>query len=382
MLSTVGAVAMLAGCSAGDGLIPSRTVAGTPVAQEQVIASETGAPTQKPGPKSGQNDQGVEERKEVAPGLGATPGQGMKPESYKVARLVDPCALHSPADAARITKLIPDQIMPRSDMNHCLVELIRTNKGLPVITLAATAGADFPEHYKKRAQRQEIDGAEYWFLPPTGSDSPRDCSYVKPFGPDTGLELTVYKRDAKDTTDPCQVARDYLTAVGKWWRNPAMRSDKVSTPQIPLALADPCIAAAKVASQLEQKVQGMLTDPYTCVLQPTTRDKGSVFGGLLSISYELSNNPMDVLKGATAREYRAITVGGKQATVTEIATPGTKGGEKRTNCYVTVVVDDKLALQADQSRPDTQKTYQVIKTMSPTCEIAQRGAETAAASIG
>ncbi len=345
---------LLVGCSAGPF---NREITGTPV--PETVASGT--------------------RTAVLP---MKPGYENRPDAYRQARLVDPCALHSPADAGRTTELTPDDIMPGSSLNICTLHLIRKPLDLPRWALTITVGVD-TDDARRRGQVQDLADTQYWYVPPRPSSQPgRDpeCRYVKEFAPGTGIELRVVNRDEDDRRDPCDLARSYLLAVTTWWTTPATRTDAVTAPSLAVASVDPCTAISGLAAEIGQPVHAAMTDPHNCSLHPAeVRDKHS-YGALLAVDYRVESEPLAVLNGPSASDYQRITVADKPGTLTQVRMPS-MGGPARMTCYVTVVADDQVTLQADQSRPDTPKSYQVVKTNSPDCDLAQRGAEAALAAL-
>lgn len=351
VLVAVSAVALvLAGCSSGPF---ERKVAGTPV------------------PASTTSAQGTAGSEPVVP------GQEGRAAAFQVMRLVDPCALHSPAEAARVSGLIADEIMPGHALNVCKLELVRTPDALPLWTVSTTVGVEFDDSVRMRAQQQEINDIGFWLVPPgpfSNTASGTECTYVMEFEPDMGIQMRVQKRDETERGDACELARSYLLAVSKWWRSPAIRADKVTSPYLAVATADPCRAVAEVAGE-----QGTLamSGPHSCRVQPKDLSAGVL--GQLAVEFKVESDPRAIL-GKGSSEYSAVTVRGKPGTQAKLVTPG-PGGQERVTCFVTVIADEQVVLQADQTRSDAMRSYQVIATRSSDCELAQRAAEAALASI-
>jgi hypothetical protein len=299
-------------------------------------------------------------------------GQEDKPAAFQVMRLIDPCALHSPEGAERISGLIPDDLMPGHTRNKCRLNLVRTANELPSWTLTTTVGVDFGEAGRSRSQRQDVDGQDFWMVPPSKWDKPgEECTYVKELGAEYALELHATKQDERAKGDPCQLARDYLLAVSKWWKNPALRADKITAPHLPIATADPCEAVAAAGKDVAEPAVLLLLDPHSCVLQP--KDYRPGVSSLLSLEYKTESDPRAILdKGPS--EYSAITVAGKPGTKAQL--PGIDG-PNATLCFVTVIADEQVTLQADQTRADALRSYQVIAARSPDCALATKAAVTA-----
>ncbi len=351
ILAVATAVALLTGCSSGPFV---RTVDGVAVPE--------------PAAATAVDDQVAPK----APKVPVLEGQEDKPAAFQVMRLIDPCALHSPEGAVRISGLIPDDIMPGRTLNTCKLNLVRTANDLPLWTFTSTVGVEFGDAGRSRSQRQDIDGQEFWLLPPSKWDKPSaECTYVKEISPDLALEMNVRKQDERAKGDPCQLARDYLLAVSKWWKNPALRADKITTPYLPIAAADPCDAVAAAADGNAEPVVLLLIDPHSCHLQPKEYRPG--VSSLLSVEYKIETDPRAVLNKGPS-EYSAITVAGKPGTKAQL--PGVDG-PNTTLCFVTVIADEQIELQADQTRADALRSYQVIAARSPDCARATKAAEAA-----
>ncbi|CRK57006.1 hypothetical protein [Alloactinosynnema sp. L-07] len=344
----------LAGCA--------DTVKGAPQAEAQVrdaAASASAAATSaaKSAPKTG--------------AANAAPGQDSMAAAYTVMRKVDPCALHSLDAAAKVTGMQPDEIMPGISLGACDLDLVPSPRELPVWTLIARVGVTFDERRKKAAVEEQIGDIRFYKLAePAGSgSSDRSCSYVMRLGEETGVELQV-RRGAADPQPktPCQVATEYLAEVGRYWKQPAIRADKVTSPTLRVADVDPCAGQDALAAVLGAPVHSLFTDPFTCTTVPSTGGKSNV-SAMVSAEVAVETDPRGLLGGSMGTDYRAVTVNGKPGVAKEFVV------NKKPTCSLTVIADEQVVLVADQAKPDAQKSFQVVKARAQTCDVATKAAE-------
>lgn len=390
MLAIVASIiATISGCSGGPLLTES--IAGTPVAQQHAdvaspprYSSEENKPNQDSRASSGaQHDAPTKPAKpdtpqdvELAPGVVVAGKDAALIATHRVARMVDPCALHDPAAASRVTGEGPDALMPsRRGLNICELTLAPAPGDLPTWRLTATVGADFDAHQREQSVQEQIGELNFFRDKEPAAGKPTDsgsCHYTMSFGETTGIELAVRATGlAPATKTACDVAKEYLAAVAATWKEPAMRGDKVTAPALKLADVDPCSGVSAVARDFPAPVRAKPDTPYECALTAADYRKG---GSLLSIELTMETDPRALLVGPLANKYAAITVAGRPGVSTQMQTKGV-GGQIESTCYVTVLADEKTAIQEDEAMPDSQKSMQVIKALAKDCAVAIRAAE-------
>jgi hypothetical protein len=356
-IAAAGLLLTLAGCAT--------TVAGTPVAEQGAHAANSGAAaasTSGAAPKTGTK---------------SSPGQDAEAAAHAVMRKVDPCALHSPEAAAKVTGMQPDEIMPGTSLNACDVELTPGPLELTAWTLTATVGVDLDEGRRQEATQEQIADIAFFKLPALGGAADdRSCSYVMGFGTDTGIELRVRRSSTEaQPKTPCQVATAYLAEVGKYWKEPATRSDKVTSPTLRIADVDPCAGLDALSDALGGPIRTRTSDPYSCTVSPATPGAKPGLGGLVTTEVGIDTDPRALVGNPAAKDYKAMTVAGKPGVASEMR------GAKGNTCSLTVIADEDVALQADQSKPDAQKSYQVVETRAENCDLASKAAEVLLASL-
>lgn len=351
-IAAAGLLLTLAGCAT--------TVAGTPAPERDAQAASGPTATSATGS-----------------GTKSSPGQDAEAATYAVMRKVDPCALHSIEAAAKVTGMGPDEIMPGSSLNACDVELTPGPLELAVWTLTATVGVDLNEGRRQEAAQEQIADIKVFKMPGLGgSTDDRTCRYVMPFGTDTGIELQVRRSSSEpQPKEPCQVATEYLGEVAKYWKEPATRADKVTSPSLRIADVDPCTGMDALADALGGPVRTMISDPHSCTVMPAAPGGKPGMGGVVRTEVGVDTDPRALLGSPAGKDYRAMTVAGKPGVASEM--PGPKGN----TCSLTVIADEDVALQSDQSKPDAQKSYQVVDTRAENCELASKAAEVLLASL-
>src|ERR1043165_9757789 len=194
-------------------------------------------------------------------------GQDAVAVMYARVRQIDPCALHSLDAAQAATGLTPDSIMPDSGLNGCDLQVTQDPTSLSVWSLRITVGRTPPAAQPGGAPEQlgEVTATK---RVTGGLNDPKTCDYTVPLAdlppgapppppaPPNGaavsrpeIALTVRHNGVAALPRPAgEVAQNYLRAVGKYWRQPALRTDQLTTPQIDIARLDPCAGRCRSAA--------------------------------------------------------------------------------------------------------------------------------------
>lgn len=382
----------LAGCSGGSPFTVTATVTGTPVPQaEHVVAgspggyrSDAAAPSDptKP-PKPGGEPAG----KEIAPGLVLSPRDAPYVDTFRVARMIDPCALHDVAAAEAAAGMGPDKLMPSgSGLHMCELSMATSARDLPAWTLMISAGVRFDETRRAGFAPEQVGGMDVFretASPGGAAPDERTCRFVKPLGEVSGIELLVRtgSSSASPTKKPCELAAAYLAGVAKVWTEPAMRADTVTTPGLRLGDVDPCAGVVGVAGVLREAMRVQTSDPYSCMAYPLNTKSLSP-GGTVTVKLSVETDPRVLVGSPAGTNYRAVTVAGRPGVVSEVDAKIGAKGQTAHICTLTVLADEKTTMQADQSRADSPTTYQVIKTTSADCAHGIKAAEAVLAALG
>jgi hypothetical protein len=383
-----GVIALVGGCSAGSSFAAA-TVAGTPVARvERVVAQTPPQYSQDNTPGGQESGRGsgatgstgskgsVQPSVELVPGVPLSSGQGDLVAAARVARSVDPCALHDIRAAQAISGLEADAVMPSGRGLHiCALMLAGSARELPGVTLTTSVGVDFDQRRRGEFTEEQIGGVGF-FREKAAAGDERVCRYVKGFGEKTGIELAVRVGSSASESkavakSACQVAQEYLAAVGPVWREPAAREDRVSTPLLVLGGVDPCAGVVAVAVGLGQPVTARLMGPYGCALVPVGP---KVSGTVVAVELGMETDPRALLSSPIGKEYSAVTVAGRPGVRTEITVSAGRQTPVKT-CHVTVVAEEKVTVQENQSRSDSPKSVQVVKARAGECAVAIKAAE-------
>jgi hypothetical protein len=370
------AVCLITACTGSTPFGFSRTVAGTPVAAPPPISGASTAPGDPPGPTDGDDH---DRETDLAPGVQLMPGQAERIAEHAAARRIDPCALHNPAIVTAVTRLTGDSIMPdRTGLHTCTLEAIADAWDLPAWSLKITVGADFAEHHRTRAVEETIDGVTVWRENnSTGSDPDEACTYLKPLGEHTAIELRVRRGGGKPRPEsPCQIATEYLGQVLGFWKNPAHRGDALSVPGLRLADVDPCLGVAAAATKAGLTGMAAMSTPYSCSMTPTPGPAGtSSLGDRVLAELRMETDPALLLTGPGAEDYTAVTVGGRPGVTTQDDITGSP------RCQVIVSADPDTPIIADHSSPNPQQHFQTVTVQAADCVTATTAADAILAAL-
>lgn len=381
-------VAALAACTT--------SVPGSPMAAESSSAAPPGAPPSA----------------QIGPGLTLVPGAEALAATNTEARATDPCALHSVPAAEQVTGMKGLSLMP-SDLYlaSCELQVGPPDDVLSTWRLTASTGVPIEEKTIQQSTSEQIGENQVLHAPDLDSDG-HSCRYLMDTSKTasiktttsqagdqatnedsgtsgnatapsrTGLELLV-QQDVPDpqTKTACQVAKDYLAEVIKYWTHPALRTDKLTTPALPLANVDPCAALVGVAPAMggHLLVNPSPLNPFECDATPSNGQKLSLVSDVLKVATDprrsLENNQTSL-----GGKIKPVTVAGHTGTIT--ATAGDPSNPKLSGfCTVDLVLDDKLTISDNAESANAPKSMQVVETRGDTCELAQTVAESVLSAV-
>ena len=175
-------------------------------------------------------------------GLPLTPAQQRLADLFAQVRSWDVCAMHDVDAAARVTGYAPDELLPYREPGTCRL-VVRDPSGvsewelqLDVFPVIPAEGAGEP---------LDVGGVR---MPQVRDDSESRCAYSYPIGDPQegdepwGIELSVYHL-APDKA-PCEVAREYATAIAPQLADPPLRAAGGTAPALDITASDPCALAA------------------------------------------------------------------------------------------------------------------------------------------
>jgi hypothetical protein len=321
-------------------------------------------------------------------------------------RAIDPCALHDIAAAEQVTGMKGQLLMPGTlNLASCDLEVGPPEDALDAWRMTASAGVPLNDETVKKATPEQINNTSVLHVPDV-IRSDDSCTYMMDNSPQvttgtpprstsaggqnagqpvrTALELTVRREDTKQTASPCQVAKDYLTAVIKYWIHPAHRADQLTTPALPIGQADPCAGLVGVAPAMGGGIQvkPSRSNPYECSALPAKVSPGTN-PALVTVDFTFKSDPREALQNTNTSvgdKIKPVTVAGHTGTLTE--TPADPKNPKLAgSCRINVVVDDQVGAARFADQPNATKNLQVVSTSGDTCELAQKAAESALATI-
>jgi hypothetical protein len=181
-------------------------------------------------------------------GLPLTPEQARTAELSAQVRSWDVCAMHDIGAAERATGYLPDELLPHDGLGTCRL-LMKERSGveewellLDVFQVRPTESGGQPIHVGGTQMEQA-----------GGSDDSR-CAYSYPIGSagqgDEPRGIEVSAVGPAGNKPPCDVAREYATAIAPRLADPPLRSAGGTTPALDVALSDPCAVAAAMTPAL------------------------------------------------------------------------------------------------------------------------------------
>ncbi|MFD1048510.1 hypothetical protein ACFQ1S_24745, partial [Kibdelosporangium lantanae] len=306
-------------------------------------------------------------------------------------RAIDPCALHDVAAAEQVTGMKAQVLLPGTfNLASCDLEVGPPGDALDAWRMVTTAGVRLDDGTIKKATPEKIGDLSVLHVPEVVR-SKDACTYMLENSPKggavpvrTALELSVTREETKQEKAPCQVAKDYLTAVIKYWIQPAYRSDKLTLPALPIGHVDPCAGLAAVAPAMGGRIQvrPSSASPYDCTGIPAKLEPG-MNPMQVTVALKFKGDPREALqneKTSQGGKIKPVTVAGHTGTLTETAADP-RSPKLGGSCAVNVVVDDAVGVAEFADKPNATKNLQVVSTTADTCELAQKAAESVMATI-
>lgn len=217
----------------------------------------------------------------------------------------DMCALHDVDAAGRATGYTPDELLPYREPGICRL-VMKEPSGvsewelqLDVFQVVPVEGAGPP---------LDVGGVQ---MPQVHDSDEARCAYSYPIGSPNqgdeqwGIELSVL--NISPNKPPCDVAREYATAIAPRMADPPLRSAGGTTPALDITASDPCAVAAAMVPVMSggQALDPSALDvgdigPYTCGVNTTVDDGGGKRRVRASVEFTL----------AAADDVGSVTVGG------------------------------------------------------------------------
>lgn len=277
-------------------------------------------------------------------GLPLEPEQQGLTALFARVRSWDMCAMHDIGAAERATGFAPDELLPYREPGIC--RLVMRERGgtddwelqLDVFQVIPTEGGGPPLN---------VDGVE---MPQVRDDDNTRCAYSYPIGAPTGsdepwgIEVSVFS--IADNKEPCDVAREYATAIAPRLADPPQRSAGGTTPALGIAASDPCALAATMVPLLSggQPLDADALDvgdlqPYGCGVNLTVGDGSNARRVNASVEFTITS----------AADLGDTTVNGFPATRDELGI----------NCKVAFAASDPLPA-GDPELPPSVPTVEVV----------------------
>ncbi|MCE7012137.1 hypothetical protein LWC34_56400 [Kibdelosporangium philippinense] len=274
-------------------------------------------------------------------------------------RQIDPCAM---LDLEVIKKISEgpelNSIAPGDLLNECTVSVgqndLKETWSFEVIA-GVPVGADGAE---------DIAGVQFTKF----SSRPTSCNYTTPMSKTFGLALQTTWHGLSSEQPPkpsCDVAKQYLTDTIARWKTPPKRSEHKTTPALPLATIDPCIAAKTLLGTGEGHVR--ISAPYRCSVQPKQGDRPDKTAPSQNIDVSLlfGNDPVQQIP-VNPTSFKPAQIKGKPAAVSQ----------SRSSCRITVQYSADTMVKVDEAKGQEPARTQVIEVNAGTCEAANAAAET------
>jgi hypothetical protein len=175
-------------------------------------------------------------------GLPLEPEQARLAELFAQVRSWDICAMHDIEAAGRATGYAPDELLPYREPGIC--RLVMKEPGgvqqwelqLDVFQVIPTEGGGRPLDVGgvQMQQVRDSDDVQCAYSYPIGSPGEGDEPW--------GIQVSVYS--IARSKRPCDVAREYATAIAPRLADPPLRSAGGTIPALDITASDPCAVAA------------------------------------------------------------------------------------------------------------------------------------------
>jgi hypothetical protein len=279
-------------------------------------------------------------------------------ELFAQVRTWDMCAMHDLGAASRATGFVPDELLPYRELGICRL-VLKDQRGVedwklqvhvfPVIP--TPGGAPIQVGGLTLEQVRDSDDMRCAYSLPIGF-----TGAAKPYG------IEVSGTSISGVRPPCDVVREYVTAIAPRLQSPPLRGDGGTTPALPLSGNDPCALAAAMIPVLadgeplgSDSVRVSELGPYDCGV--------TVFTGALP-NREQSRASV-ALAVRSERDVSAGSLGGYPASLNELGI----------FCSVVFAPSGQLA-----GNPDVPASVPVVEVIGD-CEQVEELAEVAVAEL-
>jgi hypothetical protein len=226
-------------------------------------------------------------------GLPLTAEQQGLAELFAQVRSWDMCAMHDIDAASRATGYTPDELLPYREPGICRL-VMKAPGGVSEWELQLDVFEVIPA--EGAGQPLEVGGVR---MPQVRDNDESSCAYSYPIGAPGqgderwGIELSVH--NISPDTPPCDVAREYATAIAPRMADPPLRSAGATAPALDITSSDPCAVAAAMVPVMSggQALGPDALDvgdigPYTCGVNATVDDGGGARKVRASVEFALS----------------------------------------------------------------------------------------------
>ncbi|RAS59442.1 uncharacterized protein DUF3558 [Lentzea atacamensis] len=331
------------------------------------VALLAGACTVDPRPDNPGGDQQAEQQVEA----GVPQEYRAKALAHARDRQIDACGLHDPAAAEKATGDKGDELVPGSGgLHECD---LRLHKGEFNSTwrFNVEAGALFDASSRKSAAPENLGGLDIFV-----TEHDTSCEIAKPIDDDYAVVIVANAPSGKDkpAKAPCQVLREYVTALAPTWKELPKRGSGRTTPEFTLTRLDPCSAAATAMDMFAEPFLET-SNPVTCTARsmkpapPQQRPKG-VGRDEVTVTWVMDDDPSKLVR-AGDDSAREVTIDGRKAVLNK----GSNG------CTTYIVWDPDVSVVADNRNPEDETLTQQIRVTTATCDNAEQIAQKIVAKV-
>lgn len=321
-------------------------------------------------PRSDKPGGGQQAEQQVEAGV--PPEYRAKALAHARDRQIDACGLHDPAAAEKATGDKGDELVPGSGgLHECD---LRLHKGEFNSTwrFNVEAGALFDAGSRKSAAPENLGGLDVFI-----TEGDTRCEIAKPIDDDYAVVMVANAPSGKDkpAKTPCQVLREYVTALAPTWKELPKRGSGRTTPEFTLTRLDPCSAAATAMDMFAEPFLET-SNPVTCTARsmkpapPQQRPKGAGRDEV-TVSWIMDDDPAKLVRAGDA-SAREVTIDGRKAVLNK----GSNG------CTTYIVWDPDVSVVEDNRNPEDETLTQQIRINTATCDNAEQVAQKIVAKVG
>lgn len=309
-------------------------------------------------------------------------------KAYAVLRKIDACGMFDVDATAKVSGATADEILPSNDgLVGCV---LRMTKGEfhSSWSLNLEVGATFDSTIRENSAPQTVAGRKVYT---EEGDSGGSCVLHRPLddvlaplptGGDYAIDLRVRagSKEESQAKNACVFAREVLEASAPLWTDPPRRGSGRTTPELPLAVLDPCDAAAAMLEEYGEGAELTPVTPSRCVAKTARGGKAGKGGtgkavtpGETTVEFEMDEDPLKLIGiKVTSAEHTALDVGSYKGVVRK-----SKG-----NCLTRMIWDPDTKVIANARIENPPVSYQVVSVTTKTCEQAEAAVEKVLAKVG